>query len=73
MLWDSCQRTNVNLTTSLYPNMCVCLFSGTPRGQINVLAEEVQDSKFTVTMQLAASKLDKKDFFGKVGNTVGTG
>jgi hypothetical protein len=31
-----------------------------------IVAEEVQDSKFTIHMQLAASKLDKKDFFGKV-------
>ena len=31
-------------------------------------AEEVQDSKFTVHMQLSASKLDKKDFFGKVSH-----
>ena len=46
----------------------VILFcAGSPRGQITIVAEEVQDSKFTVTMRLAASKLDKKDFFGKVG------
>ena len=39
---------------------------GDPRGQITILAEEVQDSKFTIHMQLSASKLDKKDLFGKV-------
>lgn len=39
---------------------------GATRGQISIVAEEVQDSKFTIHMQLAASKLDKKDFFGKV-------
>lgn len=26
----------------------------------------MQDSKFDITMQLSAIKLDKKDFFGKV-------
>ena len=36
------------------------------RGTITVQAEEVQDSKFSITMQLAANKLDKKDLFGKV-------
>ena len=40
--------------------------SGEKRGTITVQAEEVQDSKFTITMQLAANKLDKKDLFGKV-------
>ena len=39
---------------------------GEARGQITILAEEVQDSKFTIHMQLSASKLDKKDLFGKV-------
>lgn len=40
--------------------------SGASRGQIIILAEEVQDSKFTIHMQLSATKLDKKDLFGKV-------
>ena len=39
---------------------------GQVRGQIIVQPEEVQESKFTVQMQLSASKLDKKDLFGKV-------
>lgn len=43
-----------------------CVPSGASRGQIIIVAEEVQDSKFTIHMQLEASKLDKKDFFGKV-------
>ncbi|XP_019852495.1 PREDICTED: copine-9-like isoform X2 [Amphimedon queenslandica] len=38
---------------------------GEPRGGIRITVEEVQDSKFDVTLQLSASKLDKKDFFGK--------
>ena len=46
--------------------LIVSFHSGEGRGQIIVQAEEVQDSKFTVHMQLSASKLDKKDFFGKV-------
>ena len=39
---------------------------GAARGQIIIQTEEVQESKFTVQMQLSASKLDKKDLFGKV-------
>lgn len=39
---------------------------GKPRGNIIIGAEEIEDSKFEVTLQLSASKLDKKDFFGKV-------
>ncbi len=35
-------------------------------GKIVIQAEEIQDSKYTITMQLSATKLDKKDFFGKV-------
>lgn len=40
--------------------------AGASRGEIVILAEEVQDSKYTISMQLSASHLDKKDFFGKV-------
>ena len=36
-------------------------------GKIHLMAEELQDNKFDVHIQLSASKLDKKDFFGKVG------
>jgi len=39
---------------------------GVSTGSIIITAEEVQDSKFTVSMTLSAYKLDKKDFFGKV-------
>ena len=42
------------------------LFSGEPRGNISIIAEEIEDTKFEVTLQLSGSKLDKKDFFGKV-------
>ena len=35
-------------------------------GKIHLMAEELQDNKFDVHVQLSASKLDKKDFFGKV-------
>ena len=34
-------------------------------GFVHVVAEEVADSKYDVTMELYAKKLDKKDFFGK--------
>ena len=44
----------------------VSLISEAPRGEIVVLAEEVMDSKYTISMQLSAGHLDKKDFFGKV-------
>ena len=40
--------------------------TGSSRGKIRIQAEEVQDSKFTMHMELSASKLDKKDLFGKV-------
>ena len=40
--------------------------SAASRGKLTVEAEEVQDSKYTITMQLSAAKVDKKDFFGKV-------
>ena len=39
---------------------------GASRGEIVIIAEEVQDSKYNIAMQLSASHLDKKDFFGKV-------
>ena len=39
---------------------------GAPTGKITIQAEEVQDSKFIVDFQLSATKLEKKDFFGKV-------
>lgn len=42
------------------------LITGASRGEIVILAEEVQDSKYTIQMQLSAGHLDKKDFFGKV-------
>ena len=35
-------------------------------GSVHVIGEEVEESKYDVTMQLYARKLDKKDFFGKV-------
>ena len=37
-----------------------------PRGKITLQTEEVADSKYTISFQLSATKLDKKDFFGKV-------
>ena len=33
---------------------------------MNISGEEVEESKFDITMQMYAKKLDKKDFFGKV-------
>lgn len=38
---------------------------GEVRGQIILQAEEVQESKSVIQMRLSASKLDKKDLFGK--------
>ena len=35
-------------------------------GFVHVTGEEVEDSKYDVTVKLCARKLDKKDFFGKV-------
>ncbi|XP_065898751.1 copine-9-like [Dysidea avara] len=34
-------------------------------GFVNISGEEVEESKFDITMQMYAKKLDKKDFFGK--------
>ena len=36
-------------------------------GKVHIQGEEVADNKFDIFLQLAASNLDKKDFFGKVG------
>lgn len=44
----------------------VHLLPGAPRGKIRLQTEEVADSKYSISLQLSASKLDKKDFFGKV-------
>lgn len=38
---------------------------GESRGKIRLQAEEVLDSKYLISLQLSATKLDKKDFFGK--------
>lgn len=38
------------------------------RGKIHLMAEELQDNKFDIHFELAASKLEKKDLFGKVCN-----
>eukprot|EP00731_Ephydatia_muelleri_P028931 Em0020g575a len=38
---------------------------GNPAGKITIQAEEVQDSKFVVAFELSATKLEKKDLFGK--------
>lgn len=35
-------------------------------GKVHIQGEEVADNKFDIFLQLAASNLDKKDFFGKV-------
>jgi len=38
-------------------------------GFLHITGEEIEESKFDIYMKLYASKLDKKDFFGKVGVT----
>ena len=38
------------------------------RGMIHLIAEELQDNKFDIHFELSASKLEKKDLFGKVCN-----
>lgn len=44
------------------------MYTGKPggRGKIHLMAEELQDNKFDIYFELSASKLEKKDFFGKV-------
>ena len=61
------QCTCVHLTFLFFPS------PGASRGEIVIVAEEVQDSKYTIAMQLSASHLDKKDFFGKVDSIVSLG
>ena len=39
---------------------------GASRGKIKLQTEEIADSKYTIGLHLSATKLDKKDFFGKV-------
>ena len=55
------------------PHLVISLPSspGNPAGKITIQAEEVQDSKFVVDFELSATKLEKKDFFGKVGIEAG--
>lgn len=46
------------------------MYAGMPgaRGKIHLMAEELQDNKFDIHFELSASKLEKKDLFGKVCN-----
>jgi len=39
------------------------------KATVRILAEEVQESNYTITMQLYCTNLEKKDFFGKVSCT----
>jgi len=36
------------------------------KAKVYIQAEEVQESNYTITMQLYCTNLEKKDFFGKV-------
>ena len=47
-------------------NTYFTIFTGASRGKITLQTEEVADSKFNIALRLSATKLDKKDFFGKV-------
>ena len=62
--WDVYKR-NMSIPSSL-PLSSPLPFPGASLGKITIQAEEVQDSKYSITMQLSATKVDKKDFFGKV-------
>ena len=60
-------------STATIHSRCVRLCAacvGAPRGKIKLQTEEVADSKFSIALQLSASKLDKKDFFGKVSKLI---
>ena len=55
--------------TSIFNNLSrlyIFLPTGEIGGNIQIIAEEIEDTKFEVKLQLSAVKLDKKDFFGKV-------
>ena len=45
--------------------LCVCT-AHRSCGFVHITGEEVEESKFDITMQMYGKKLDKKDFFGKV-------
>ena len=36
------------------------------RGVVHIRGEEIQDSRYTITMKLSCIQLDKKKLFGKV-------
>lgn len=38
-------------------------------GNVHINAEEIEESKCNVHMQMYATNLDKKDFLGKVANS----
>ena len=44
---------------------------GNPAGTITIQAEEVRNSEFLMYFELSATKLEKKDLFGKVGLKLG--
>ena len=46
-------------------SVCVCT-AHRSCGFVHITGEEVEESKFDITMQMYGKKLDKKDFFGKV-------
>ena len=69
MMWNMASIVCVKLF-----DQCVIMWFlpiiGASRGEIVIVAEEVQDSKYSISMQLSAGHLDKKDFFGKVDTTL---
>ena len=70
IVWLCISGTSIHLLSISLPLLRYCLSSsspGHPAGTITVQAEEIQDSKFILDFQLSATKLEKKDLFGKVG------
>ena len=53
--------------TIVYPSSS----PGNPAGTITIQAEEVRNSEFVVYFELSATKLEKKDLFGKVSLKLG--
>ena len=71
---DCIAHCKVQLLSLSLPMLCYCPPSsspGKPAGIITIHSEEVRNSNFIVDFQLSATKLDKKDVFGKVSFDAG--
>jgi len=59
----------LKFTTRMVNILNTALGIKVPEAEVHVQAEDVQDSNYTIIMQLYCTNLDKKDLFGKVSIT----